>query len=375
MQKVTSILYKDKLVDFPFQKNIHQLPQEDFIDCLYSLYFREEESKGEAAGTFEGMLYEKFGKGITEKFLKPYNEKLYATPLTNLDQEAMGRFFPHVDLGEIIRNMRQPDNASYNQWFTYPRGGAVTYVNALLGGLEPKRVCTREALTGIDLKAHVATTSRRKIRYQHLVTSLPFNVTLRLAGVEHDPSAYTYNKVLVWNLGFDRKAVHREHWMYIPDPELCFYRVGWFSNVFGDDRMSLYVEIGYASTDEVDVPATLPRVLADLKKAGIVTDHELVSSASVMLDPAYVHINTRSRTDFKEKHAMLREHDVHSVGRYGGWKYCAIEDNVVEAYALVHELLGKAGEDNPFHESGARYFEISETKNQPRLAGLGPIKL
>ena len=26
-------------IDFPFQKNIHQLPQADFIDCLYDLYF------------------------------------------------------------------------------------------------------------------------------------------------------------------------------------------------------------------------------------------------------------------------------------------------------------------------------------------------
>ena len=26
-------------IDFPFQKNIHQLPQDEFIDCLYDLYF------------------------------------------------------------------------------------------------------------------------------------------------------------------------------------------------------------------------------------------------------------------------------------------------------------------------------------------------
>src|SRR5260221_4069087 len=31
--------YRGHLIDFPFQKNIHQLPQTDFIDCLYDLYF------------------------------------------------------------------------------------------------------------------------------------------------------------------------------------------------------------------------------------------------------------------------------------------------------------------------------------------------
>ena len=51
------------------------------------------------------MLYGKFGKGIVEKFLKPYNEKLYAIDLTELDVDAMGRFFPYADKEAIIKNI------------------------------------------------------------------------------------------------------------------------------------------------------------------------------------------------------------------------------------------------------------------------------
>ena len=36
---------------------------------------------------------------------------------------------------DIIRNMRNPDNKSYNSTFTYPEGGAIEYVNALLHDL------------------------------------------------------------------------------------------------------------------------------------------------------------------------------------------------------------------------------------------------
>ena len=52
------------------------------------------------------MLYARFGRGIAEKFLIPYNEKLYACDLATLDKDAMGRFFPHADLTDIVRNMR-----------------------------------------------------------------------------------------------------------------------------------------------------------------------------------------------------------------------------------------------------------------------------
>ena len=66
--KNTNINYNGYLVDYPFQMNIHQLPKTEFIDCLYDLFNRTEKPKYD---NFEEMLYGKFGKSITEKFLKP----------------------------------------------------------------------------------------------------------------------------------------------------------------------------------------------------------------------------------------------------------------------------------------------------------------
>jgi hypothetical protein len=34
---------------------------------------------------------------------------------------------------------------------------------------------------------------------------------------------------------------------------------------------------------------------------------------------------------------------VHVAGRYGGWTYCSIEDNIVEARALAADFDAKAG--------------------------------
>src|SRR5438067_5314355 len=38
IEKRSFVEYRGSLVDFPFQKNIHQLPKDEFIDCLYDLY-------------------------------------------------------------------------------------------------------------------------------------------------------------------------------------------------------------------------------------------------------------------------------------------------------------------------------------------------
>ena len=37
-EKYTQIFYGEKYIDFPFQKNIHQLDKDEFIDCLYDLF-------------------------------------------------------------------------------------------------------------------------------------------------------------------------------------------------------------------------------------------------------------------------------------------------------------------------------------------------
>jgi protoporphyrinogen oxidase len=327
--------FKGHSIDFPFQKNIHQLPQQDFIDCLYDLYFARTATEKPADDDFKSMLYARFGRSIAEKFLVPYNEKLYATDLGTLDKDAMGRFFPHADLTDIIRNMKVANNASYNATFTYPAGGAIEYVKALASAVRPSAIATSEPVLAIDVDRKIATTPKREIGFERFVSSAPFNKLLAMAQVPHDPLIFSWNKVLVFNLGFDKKGRKGAHWVYYPDPNTSFYRVGFYDNIFDADRLSLYVEIGFAKDAVVDVAAMREQVLVDLKRNGVITDHRLVAEHSVVMDPAYVHITKQSIAEHARISADLRARGVHSVGRYGGWTYCSIEDNIVEARALV----------------------------------------
>ncbi len=357
--KRSSIRYAGRDIDFPFQKHIHQLPHDEFLECLVDLFFaaspRPPGATGEAAKpdepprSFGDMLVRRLGRGITEKFLRPYNEKLYATDLDRLDVDAMGRFFPHADLAEIIANMRptssEPGAATggYNATFTYPAGGAVQYVHALLHDLPAGTVCCDEPVQAIDLAARVVVTPRRRIAFDRVVSSAPLPQLARICGVAHDPAVFSSNKVLVWNLGFDRKGPRDIHWMYFPDRARVFYRVGWYDNILppapgAPDRMSLYVEIGAPHDQTFDVDALRARVLDDLRREGIVTDHQLVAHHHVVLDPAYVHITRASLAETARLRAELARHDVHAVGRYGGWTYCSIEDNLIETRALAQRL-------------------------------------
>ena len=335
--KEARIFHKDRLIDFPFQKNIHQLPREDFIDCLVDLF----ERNTAPATNFKEMLYAKFGKSIADLFLVPYNQKLYATELENLDVHAMGRFFPHADISEIIGNFRKPDKSSYNATFTYPQGGAIQYIQALAKGVKSENIRLEARVIGVDLDKKVAQTTRGDISFEHLISSAPFPQLLKMTSTEYEPEIYNYNKVLVFNLGFDRKGLEGIHWIYFADPSLVFYRVGFYDNIFNTDRMSLYVEIGYPASAKIDAEERAQaksRVLKDLKRCGIVDAHELVAEHCALLDPAYVHMQQRAQEDVRNKKSLLTQKGVHSIGRYGSWTYCSIEDNIVEARNLAGTL-------------------------------------
>ena len=335
--KCTKILYKNSLIDYPFQTNIHELEKEEFIDCLYDLFNKEEKDNYD---NFLDMLYGKFGKSIVEKFLKPYNEKLYACDLKKLDKEAMGRFFPYADLKQIINNMKNNKDSSYNNTFLYPKKGAGSFIDILYNKLDKNKVLLDTTITSIDLKNKIVTTNAGdKYKFEYLINTAPLNHFLELFGdeeFERLKDELSYNKVLVFNLGFNKKSKFtKEHWMYIPDKKCNYYRIGFYDNILDSEKLSMYIEIGYDKNADINVKEQLRLTLENLKKQNIIDDTmKLEEYMSIIMDPAYVHINGITYEKILKLKQYLSQTNIYTIGRYGGWTYCSMEDCMIEAKNL-----------------------------------------
>ncbi|MBE0395241.1 protoporphyrinogen/coproporphyrinogen oxidase [Citrobacter amalonaticus] len=338
-EKCTKIFYKDKILDFPFQANIHQLGKNDFIDCLYDLYFKEEK---EIYSSFLDMLYGKFGRSITEMFLKPYNEKLYACDLNNLDQNAMGRFFPYANFEQIVRGFKENYHGSYNSHFLYPKKGAKVFIDALTDELSNDIIHLSEEVLSISLKEKYVITNRRKITFKYLINTIPFNKFLNMiTDIDYSEVVknLSWNKVLVLNLGFDKNTEFNDiHWAYFPEKSYNFYRVGFYNNILNDERLSLYVEIGYSDKDSFDIHEQLDKTLLGLRDSGIINDHKLISYIPITMNPAYVHIDSSLNDTKQSIKNELSEFGVFTIGRYGDWKYCSIEDSMIDAVNLAEKI-------------------------------------
>lgn len=336
VEKITDIDYKGTIVDFPFQYNINQLPKEDFLECLIDMY-----NVGGVDNTnFKSYVNSSLGQATSEKFLIPYNEKLYATDLNNLDANAMGRFFPkNIDFKELMSRISNTSRyKSYNDTFIYPVNGSYEFVKAILKTVDQTKIMTDTFVGTIDLANKIAHTSRGPIKFNTLVSTMPFNKLLSTVGTpSHD---LTSNKVAVFNLGFNKGTDIKTHWRYFPGKEV-FYRIGFYNNILGQDKLSLYVEIGATTNQELNEEELLRTVLKDLKSSKIITDHVLTDHQFIVMDPAYVHITKKSESTYNYWSDLNNSKGFYSIGRYGSWTYCSIEDNIIQAKQLAEKLRNK----------------------------------
>lgn len=335
VNKKSHIYYKDRYVDFPFQNNIHQLPNNEFIECLYDLYNITDKH----ITSFTDYVKNKLGNAICDKFIIPYNQKLYACDLNTLDYDAMGRFFPKpTNFDDLLNELRfKTKSKSYNDTFIYPTGGSIEFVKSLLKRVNSDNIKLNTEVINIDLENKIVKTNRGDIKFNKLINTLPFDVLLKMTGDEVDN--LSSNKVVVFNLGFDKPTDIKSNWVYYPSDEI-FYRVGFYNNIFNTDKMSLYVEIGLEKNAKINESELLNKVLNDLTKVGVISEQKLIEKEMIIMNPAYVHITEKSKKQYQEWSEKHNKKDMYSIGRYGSWTYCSIEDNITQSRE-THSLLFK----------------------------------
>jgi len=136
------ILYKGRFVKYPFENGLADLPKEDNFECIYhfikNLIKRE---KGELTSptNLKEWCYYNFGKGIAEKYLIPYNEKIWKYPLEKISLEWVERI-SNPSIEDIIKSALGIPTEGYTHqlYFYYPKYGGI---QSLIKSIESKRHC------------------------------------------------------------------------------------------------------------------------------------------------------------------------------------------------------------------------------------------
>jgi protoporphyrinogen oxidase len=333
-----------RFVPYPFQLNLHRLPDDERARCVRGLISAAvASSRGRPTPqTFGEWVDAAFGGGIADVFLRPYNWKVWAYPLEELSSGWTGDRVALVDLARVVENIRlDRDDVSWgpNNQFRFPRrGGTGAVWRALARRLTvaaPGRLQFGRRLTRVDTAARSALfADGSRVRYERLLTTIPLDVLARLSDLAPllasvDRLRFSSTHVVGIGLhGAPPTSLRGKCWMYFPEEDCPFYRVTHFShyspnNVPDISRCwSLMAEVAESAVKPVDIT----RVVDDTVD-GLVNTSLIPSRASVhhtwhrRLPHGYPTPSRERDAALDAVLPALEARGVYSRGRFGAWKY------------------------------------------------------
>lgn len=344
--------FRGRLVRFPFQAHLHELPPKVRDECLEGFRSAPGRTGAEAPADLESWLRHQFGEGIFRHFLEPYNRKMWRAPLAAIDA-AWASWAVPVPTAAQIEEAARPGGAvqlGYNPVFHYPREGGIGALAAAMArgdfGLR-----LGERAVGVDLRRRrVETASGRVYPFEHLVSTVPLPELLRMTrglppAVVEAGARLRAVAICVFNVGLARPAGHAAHWVYFPGRGFPFYRAGIATNFAPScapaGHHGLYVEATLPPGRAPGCADLWPAVRSGLERAGLLLAGEQPAVLDRIHVPcAYVLYDRHRSRVLPGIHAALRSRGVHAIGRYGAWEYSSMEDALRQGAEAARSLGG-----------------------------------
>lgn len=345
------IYSKGAYTKYPFQANTYGSPKKVIKECLLGLIKAKYETKRRKVKTFEDFIYKTFGRGIARHFMIPYNQKVWQRHPRELTTEWLGRFVPQPNLEEFIDGALniQSKNFGYNVTFWYPRkGGIESLISAFLSRVD--NINLNKKAVKISLrKRTVSFQSGLEVKFDFLVSTIPLPVFISL--IEDIPkkikilsAKLRWVSVLNINFGVNRKLIDK-HWIYFPEPDFIFYRVGFSSNfcpaLAPPNSTAIYTEVSYGKKRPLPFGKreVEKRVIKDLIKARMLKSEDKISVVKTLDIPfAYVFYDKNWKNCTRLIHEYLRKKNIYSIGRYGGWTYSTMEDAILDGKEIAEKI-------------------------------------
>ena len=285
---------------------------------------------------FEEFIYKVWGAGIARHFAIPYNQKLWAVPLSEMETSWLGGRVPLPNLEEMIDGALQPVGKPMgpNARFGYPlRGGFQSLMSGFLPHLKGElRLETR--VTQVSPASHAVTLSDGSVLpYEQLISTMPLPALVRVIGneapaqVRAAAEALRHVSVRCVNIGVGRENLTEKHWIYYPE-DTVFHRIFVQGNASphcnAPGGFGLTCEITYSEAKPLpcDGDALIQRCIEDCIRVGFFKQDDPIWAANQLDMPvAYVvydHARAANVTLIRE---WLSAQDIVLAGRYAEWEY------------------------------------------------------
>ena len=319
------------LIPYPFQKNYRSISNPDVVkECQEGL---NNTDNGEGSEHFEEFINRRFGTGISNHFMLPYNRKLWGRDLKRLASDWTSQ---RVAAPEGVKEKfdlkggkRKPLQS--NTKVAYPAKGGFGEIWKEMGK-KIKNIHLGTRVARIDpIGKKVYTSDNSEYRFQHLVSSMPINILLDL--IEVCPQRLKDKAKQLDNLSLQLGLVVINHpvdtdiqRIYSAEEHIPSHKTAVNHNSSDYLRKlpkhGIMMEISEGPEKQLirnDMEKWIAESLLEMKLIKSVDEIEkIVIHQAKYAYPVPTHDRNAIVTEIQN---WLNEYKIYSVGRFGQWAY------------------------------------------------------
>jgi protoporphyrinogen oxidase len=357
IKRSNKIYYKNKFIKYPFENDLFALPEEDREYCLNT--FLHNPHKNQKAENLLQFFLKTFGEGITNIYLKPYNEKIWKYDLTLMDTLMADRI-PQPPREDIIKGAGGASTEGYvhQLYFYYPQNGGInSLIKAFVDQFNDKvNLRVNNSVTALqmtDNKWKMETSQGDDGVYDLVVSTMPVQSLMEVyqseipRKIRVSVDSLKYNSIVITVINLKKDNLNGNLAVMIPDKAIIFHRVSKINLLGGgygtnDNSTNLMTEITYAKDsliDKMNQSKIDEKIIEGLIDTGFIDSRKDINFMDTKkFEYAYVIYDL----EYKKNMSLIRNYfenqGIKLCGRFGEFEYLNMDAVLRHARDLSEKI-------------------------------------
>lgn len=347
------ISFKGRLIKYPFENDLKSLPLLDNFDCLYHYIFNPYKRKYALPKNLRQWFLKHFGKSICEKYLFPYNEKVWNMPVQKLSMLWADRI-PNPPAADIIKSAIGYETEGYlhQLYYHYPlRGGYQAISEAwakkanVVYNFEVKKIVKRG-------KKFILSNGANTVECDQVISTMPIHELVKIVNIPIPKRILEAVNDLIVDpiyaicLGIKGEDKNKFTAVYFPEANFLVNRIS-FPKTFSPHNApkgcySIQAEITCRKNSKIwkeKDDTILNHVIQGLIKRRIIKKRgDIVYRSVIRCEYAYVVYDTDYAKNVKIIRDWFPKQDIHLVGRFSYFEYINVDAVIARSLKIASKL-------------------------------------
>jgi protoporphyrinogen oxidase len=350
------VSFRNRLVKYPFENALSSLPLEDNLACLKGYVYNPYKERYPNPGNLREWLLATFGDGICERYLFPYNEKVWNMPVEDLSMLWAERI-PNPAPEDILKSAIGYETEGYlhQLYYHYPRRGGYQAIAEAWAKRVPVTYGFRVQSLERRGESWLVSDGTQTREYRQIISTLPIQYLATITNLEIPARVQAaidgliVNPMFIISLGIRGTDADLYTAIYFPEADFLVNRISFPATLSPDNAppgaYSIQAEITCRMDSEtwrMTDSAVLDHAIDGLVSRGIIPSRDAVIYTDVKRKTYSYVVYDRH---YAENTRIIREwfptHRLHLSGRFGFVEYANVDGILIRNLEIASQLNGR----------------------------------